>query len=314
VLSALVAATLVVTPTACSSAPAEQPALTSLHSGDNDLEVNVQGDSRPFRLYVAKPLVNKKRLPLVLVLHGGGGSGPLAEWQSVMDPVADANRFLLAYPTGVSGALGGTWNAGDCCGLAMRQNADDVGFISALLDLLVGDGLVDSHRVYATGMSNGAMMVYRLACELASKIVAIAPVEGALMVDPCTPSRAVSVMIFHGTADTQVPEEGGWNPLSDARRAFPPLQATVQAWLTIDQLGEPTEVTYQRGGATCLSSDHGLDGTELVVCRIVGGGHQWPGGNEVSTQRAGPISRDINASAEMWKFFSRHIRVDDVNQ
>ena len=144
------------------------------------------------------------------MLHGGGGNDDNAERMTGMSAKADKEGFVVAYPNG-SGRLEDkilTWNSGNCCGYALDQKIDDVKFISALIDEMQTKHKIDSKRVYVTGISNGGMMSYRVACELADKVAAIAPVAGALNVE-CKPSQTISVIAFHGTSDQHVLYAGG---------------------------------------------------------------------------------------------------------
>src|SRR5581483_1221143 len=138
--------------------------------------------------------------PVVLAFHGGGSNAMQMADFCGLNAKADGAGFIVAYPEG-SGRLARdhTWNGGNCCGYAMEQKVDDVGFVRVLLDDLAWRARIDTKRVYATGMSNGAVMAYRLASELADRIAAIAPVAGPMGTATCKPSRPVSVMHFHGT-------------------------------------------------------------------------------------------------------------------
>jgi polyhydroxybutyrate depolymerase len=273
-----------------------------------DLTIEVDGHRRQYRLYVPPATARRRaKVPLVIVLHGGGGSGPEAEELTGMDPVADANGFLVAYPTGTRGFFGGSsWNGGDCCGPAMRRNVRDVLFASRLIDALVAGQRVDPRRVYVTGISNGAILAYRLACALPGKIAAIAPVAGALMERPCSPTRPVSVIAFHGTADRIVPWSGGANGGSGQRAPFPPVRATIETWLRLDRCRGTATVTYRRGDAVCRRYGTCADASDVVLCSIAGGGHTWPGGAILSPRHFGVTSPDISASKVMWSFFRRH--------
>src|SRR6266704_6238489 len=126
----------------------------ALKTGDLSQTITVAGKVREYRLHVPQAGAGAPR-PLVIVLHGGAGSGPNVQGFSQMDPVSDAKGFIVAYPSGPRGRVGGTWNAGDCCGLAMEKGSSDLEFISALIDEAVKTGCVDPKRVYATGISNG---------------------------------------------------------------------------------------------------------------------------------------------------------------
>ena len=131
---------------------------------------------------------------------------------SGMSAKADQDHFIVSYPSG-TGRLSAvpTWNSGNCCGYALENHIDDIGFFRALIEKLERDYAIDRKRIDFTGISNGAMMSYRVACELSDQVAAIAPVEGALNVD-CHPSAPVSVLIFQGTAVRLVPFNGGSRP------------------------------------------------------------------------------------------------------
>jgi polyhydroxybutyrate depolymerase len=258
--------------------------------GPHDLRLR----TRTYRLYVPAGLPATGRVPLVVALHAALGSGAVMELLTRLDRVADRERFLVAYPDGTPPDAR-VWNAGDCCD---RSAADDVGFLDGLVDSLVAGQRADPARVYVTGISNGAMMALRFACQRAGKVAAVAVVAGSMTYGPCRPARPVPLMIFHGTADITVPEAGGSLPALGMRGSFPSQAEVVRTWSRIDGVREPDRVTYHKGGVTCRASDPAM----VVYCRVTGGGHTWPGGTPVPL--AGPTSTDIDASAAMWDFFS----------
>src|SRR5262249_11253544 len=147
----------------------------------------------------------KSPVAVVLNLHGGMGRAESQRRQSGMNRVSDQHGFLVVYPdgTGIGPLL--TYNAGACCGYAEKTRVNDVGFINALIDDLERQYQVDPRRIYATGFSNGAMMSYRLGCELSERIAAIAPVSGDLGVDGPVPKRPVPIIHFHGLKDENSP-------------------------------------------------------------------------------------------------------------
>ncbi|RFU36547.1 hypothetical protein DZF91_37585 [Actinomadura logoneensis] len=258
------------------------------------LDVGTPGH-REFLLHVPPALAHRdwkdgkpdKPLPLVIALHGGLATMARMQSLSGFDSIADDKGFLVAYPDGFMT----TWNAGDCCGPAKIGHIDDVGFLTKLIDRLNAAGLSDPKRVFVTGFSNGAGMAYRMGCEAADKVAAIGVVEGAL-VTGCDPSRPVSALIFHGTADRNVPVDGGGRRDINDDRPYPPLSFAVDAWRRHDGLPEPkaTTLAAQTGNLRCSSS--AKDGVSLAVCRVVGGGHAWPKG----------------AAAMLWDFFAEHGR------
>ncbi|GAA4612188.1 PHB depolymerase family esterase [Actinoallomurus liliacearum] len=222
-------------------------------------------------------------LPVVLALHGGADNMTGFEKKTGFDALADRHGFLAVYPDGFAF----TWNAGDCCAPARLAHIDDVGFLNKLIDHLTGVGLADPKRVYVTGFSNGAGMAYRFACESAGKVAAIGAVSGALAMT-CHPARPVSVMVWHGTADHNVPYDGGGHRDFNDSRPFPPVGKAVDFWRRTDHLS-PLRAD---GAAGCHSTGHGDGGVEVVLCTVAGGGHQWPS----------------DASRRLWEFFAEHSR------
>lgn len=184
-----------------SATRAESDSLTISHDGRN-------------RSYVLRLPANGRasggRVPLVLVLHGGGGNAANAENMTGFTELARNEGFIVAYPEGSArrGRLR-TWNAGHCCGYAMRERVDDIGFLGALIDQLVRQYPVDPARVYVTGMSNGAMMSHRAGLELGGKVAAIAPVVGTVFGDERRMGPPVSALMINGMLDQSVPYDGG---------------------------------------------------------------------------------------------------------
>lgn len=260
--------------------------------------LEIGGRTRTYIRHLPPGYDGKMLLPLVLVLHGGGQSPESAERMSGMSAKADKENFIAVYPGG-TGRLEKmpTWNAGNCCTYAMENHVDDVGFLRALIEKLERESAVDPKRVFVSGISNGGMMSYRLACELADKVAAIAPVEGAQNVD-CRPSSPVSVMVFHGTADRLVPFGGGTTKYQIGPvRTDNSVAAAVSFWVKQNACSSPprheesSEVhvdTY----SVCRS------GTGVQLYAIQGGRHMWPG-----TSLSG---NHVAATDLMWTFFSQH--------
>jgi polyhydroxybutyrate depolymerase len=234
-------------------------------------------------------------LPVVFVLHGATESNDGVEELSRMSVKADAEHFIVVYPAGTGRVV--TWNAGNCCGSAMKENVDDIGFLRALLEKIKRDYAIDSQRVYFTGISNGGMMAYRVACEMAEQVAAIAPVEGALNVE-CHPAAPVSVMIFHGTADRLVPFEGGSTQyqLGDERRDNS-VAGAVNFWVKRDGcVPPPTQEITPEVHIDKFSNCQ--QGTAVELYAIQGGHHMWPG-RALSGNR-------VAATDLMWDFFVAH--------
>ncbi len=246
-------------------------------------------------------------LPLVIVLHGGGGNARGAAEMTGFNAEADTVGFIVVYPAG-TGALGDrilTWNSGNCCGYAMDNNVNDVGFIDALIGELERNFKIDSNRIFVTGISNGGMMTYRLACELSNRIAGIAPVAGALNVD-CNPSQPISVIAFHGTADQHVLYNGGVpvskfdpHPRVDRSVAY-----AISFWVNKNSCSAIPSRT-SKGNVTVNVYSGCSNGTAVVLYTIVGGLHAWPGGQRGSAIGDEPTN-EISATQIMWEFFEQH--------
>ena len=245
--------------------------------------------------------------PLVVMLHGGFGTGAQAERSYHWDSEADAGHFLVAYPDGLMRA----WNAGSCCGEPQRTNADDVGFITTMVGAIGQQIPIDRARVYATGMSNGAMMALRLGCQT-DTFAAIAPVAGTLLTD-CSGARPTSVLQIHGTADDRVPYNGGpgkaFSADGTARVDGPSVEAVNATWRGIDGCGQPNSTT---AGDVTTKTAGCADGHTVELISVTGAGHQWPGSEPSPlAQRIGNMpapSTALNATDTIWQFFAPNRR------
>jgi len=271
------------------------------------------GIARSFRVYVPPGYDSSGATPapVVLLLHGGFGSGAQVESSSRLLEVADANGFIVVSPDGVAGAAGvRTWNGGGCCGAAVTSGVDDVGFINALLDRLEAKLCLDRRRSYAAGMSNGAIMSHRLACDLAGRIRAVGSVAGGMMADPCAPVRPVPVIEIHGTGDLHVPYAGGIG-CGAAGVPFPSVDETISGWRARDACSGAASALLVQGDGTCLRQGKCAGATDVALCTIPNGGHQWPGGKPPAISGLPGCgfsyqSQTFSASQVLWQFFSQH--------
>ena len=287
----------------------------ALAPGDHTLTLEHQGRTRSCIAHVPPQARTGKALPVVLNFHGGGSHAAAQQNYTRLDLLADQEGFLAIYPNG-AGLLknrGLTWNAGNCCGYAQTHDIDDVGFVNALLADLARRTPIDRTRVYATGLSNGAMMVYRLAVEAADQIAAIAPVAGAMMVKAFTPSRPVPVLHIHSVDDPRAPYAGGPGQHQIEHAS---VEQTLQRWITFNGCAATPEVgktihwrkEAQHAEHTATQYTYGAcrEGAEVVLWKLTGAGHVWPGGIQDPFERAlGSSTEVINANTEMWRFFSR---------
>ena len=291
----------------------------SLSSKAQKSEMTWDGLKRTYVLYRPANLDPKVRHPLLLCLHGGTGTG--AGMQKLtfdrFNELADRDGWLVAYPDGI----GKNWNDGrKIDDEAHGKNLDDVGFLSSLIDLCVQKEGADPKRVYVTGISNGAMMTCRLACELSDKIAAGAPVAGSMPANlpaTCSPKHPVSMLFINGDKDPLVPFEGGYVHFFRRKRGevIAPSQAAAD-WAALDgckdapvttslPVKDPQDPTRVDRIAYPLSPN----GSEVFQFVIHGGGHTWPGGWRYAGEWAvGKVSRQLDACDLIWDFFKRHSR------
>jgi polyhydroxybutyrate depolymerase len=240
---------------------------------------------------------------LVFNFHEIPADPETQDWLSGMSRLAEEAGFILATPKGSGNEEVLGWNAGECCGQAASENVDDVAFTSDMIDRISAEYCVDSSRIYATGISNGAFMSYRLACELAGRIAAIGPVAGVTVVDPCLPSRPVPIISFNGTPDLLVWYDGS---------IYESVPRTIARWSMRNGCSREMETVYKKGNVRCETYRECKGGATVELCTIYGGGHTWPGGMDISLLAAptfvlgGDTTRDIKASRAMWEFFQKH--------
>lgn len=269
------------------------------------------GLARSFRVFVPAPYDPTIALPVVVLLHGGFGSGAQIEASSRLLDVAAAEGFIVVSPDGVASAAGvRTWNGGGCCGYAMSAAVDDVGFVRAIVDRLEDGACIDRRRVYVTGMSNGAILSHRLGCDLADRIRAIAPVAGTDMTQSCVPVRPVPVLEIHGTDDSNVPFAGGPG-CGLAGVSFTSVPDTIARWSRRAACRGASFISLRQGDGTCTRQGVCGAGTDVDLCVIAGGGHQWPGGLPpvvpgIGSCLFGDQSQTFSASSVAWAFFAQH--------
>ena len=282
-----------------------------LSPGDHDVEV-VWHD-RPRRALVHVPPEANAPLPVVLAMHGSGTNARGMREFCGLDAKSDRSGFVAVFPEGTGRVEHArTWNAGDCCGHAKKQRADDVGFLRTLLDRLEADGTIDPRRIHATGMSNGGMMAYRLAAEAADVVASVCSVCGPLAIEPLKPARPVSVLHFHGTKDLFTPFHGGKGPRSiSVGHSFRSVEQTVQAWVAANGCADEAEQTLladgRDDGLPVIRHTYpgGRDGSEVVLYVIENGGHTWPG-RVPALEFLGSSTQKVSTNDLMWEFFQRH--------
>lgn len=260
------------------------PGVASLPSGfvtgTSVHHLTVGGIDRSYRLY--QPPGLPASAPLVVMMHGVTGSAREAERNYRWDGLADSGKFVVAYPDG----LGRAWNVDGqtCCGQSGRDGVDDVGFITAAVADIAKNLRIDAAKIFATGMSNGGIMSYTLACTT-DIFAAIGPVAGTQL-NPCRTPHPMSVMHIHGTADRLVPYGGGqgYSVING-----PPVPNVNAFWRDVDQCDAPSATT---NGPITTSTAGCAEGRGVVLVTVDQGGHEWP---------------DF-ATRELWEFFAAHSR------
>lgn len=278
------------------------------------------GYKRAYHVYVPANLAKDKKHPLLLILHGGGGTGSRmsALTANGFEKLARKHGAVLAYPD----ALEKNWNdyRADQSRKAQRENVDDVAFLTEVTDRVLKDFPADPARVYVTGISNGAMMSNTLACLAAGRFAAAAPVAGAVpenLAPRCSPVRPVPLLIINGTDDSLVHWGGGEVTGPFGKRKFGrtlSAESSRDLWLEknscdraavrvieFDNLkADGTAVKWETYGA-CAG------GAEVQFIKVSGGGHTWPGGAQYLPKAVvGKTSNEFSATQEIWTFFMRH--------
>ncbi len=258
-----------------------------------NISIDVNGTDRQFILYVPNIYDASTPAPLLFCFHGYGSSASTNYAYTKFRDIADTAGFVLIHPQGSTDAFGTPhFNVG-----WGTSNVDDVAFTEAMIEYAEGNYNINSSRIYSTGMSNGGFMSYHLACNLSDKIAAVASVTGSMSpstFNNCNPSHPTPALQIHGTSDGTVPYEG--DPLFTKG-----IDDVINYWVTYNNCDPTASVTpipdINAGDNTTV--DHfvhggGDNGVSVELFKVYDGDHDWPGafGN-----------LDIDASAEVWKFF-----------
>ena len=293
----------------------------SLSPGNHRMSLRVGDRTRRYIVHVPPRVTEGRSLAVVLSFHGGGGTAKSMQDYAHTDGLADREGFMVVYPDG-TGRWGRrllTCNAGSCCGYALTHRVDDVAFVRALLDDLAQRTPVDTRRVYATGLSNGAMMAYRLAAEAGDRIAAIAPVAGGMVVDSIRSPRPIPILHIHSVDDPRALYGGGLGPpfpFTNSRVMQPNMDSVIARWTAFDRCPAAPGVGQTRHGqpgsaaaahtATPYAYGPCADGSMILLWKLTGAGHTWPGAGVQPWQTyVGPATDVLDANAEMWRFFRR---------
>jgi len=272
----------------------------------------------PYKIDLPSSYDSKESYPLVFVFHGGGGNGKNIEDTTNFTQKADEEKFIVVYPYG-TGRLKKillTWNCGFCCGYALRKNIDDIGFIRALYEHIESEYSINPDMVYATGISNGGIMSYRVGAELSDIFAAIAPVAAQIGGQATEDSELwqipisdnpVSVIAFNGMNDTRVPYDGGRPEEGNAHvYSWMSTNESISFWVEHNECNTTPERNISESGNIIIDTyKDGLNNTVVQLVTIVDGTHSWPGGQKGWRNGPGP-TLEISATDMIWEFFIQH--------
>ena len=287
-----------------------------LTAGDHDCSLKHDGLDRTYLLHVPPQYDGTQALPLVMFFHGGMGTAKHGAAAYGWNEKADKEGFLVVYANGTGTFQ--TWNCMHGCGSAFKNNVDDVGFVKAIIEDLKTKAKADPKRIYATGMSNGAMLTYRLAAELPQILAAAAPVAGTIggkenvgaqekrIPQPASP---VAMIIFHGKADQNVLYDGGEKKAGVERgRIDLSVAEAVKFWVKADGCSATPKKEELNNGNVIKETYTSDAGADVILYSIVDGAHAWPGGRKLRLKAAADASPSISATDLAWDFFAHHSR------
>jgi polyhydroxybutyrate depolymerase len=283
--------------------------------GRYEIHLQSGGRDRMALVHIPKSYDPTAPTPLVMAIHGGGGGAIFQADDNNYGLISKSEQagFIAVFPNGISQAQNGmlaTWNAGTCCARARDENVDDVGFLRALVADIGKRASVAPQRVYAIGMSNGAMMAYRLACEASDVFHGIMAVSGTDNTRSCAPKQPVPVLHIHAQDDPLVLFNGGAGSSrlfsEDAVTNFVSVPDTISKWIKLDHANPEPRRVLNVAGAYCDLHEATRGGAPVELCVTETGGHSWPGGNKARAEES--PSHAISANELMWEFFRAHSR------
>ncbi len=263
----------------------------------SDESLTLPGQQREYILHVPKNYKSGVPHPVVFAFHGLGETARTMEEDSGLSEKADKSNFIVVYPNGTG--TKGSWNAGSCC---EGNTSDDIEFVKVLIKDVSTKLNVEPKRIYATGMSNGGMLVNRVACEMADTIAAVASVAGTLVFNGGAPSRSIPVMHIHGKSDRIVP----YSTVTAHKQFWINHNHANVAPITKRLTPAPHEVTQE------VFASAGTNSADIVIITIENGGHLWPG-RPVPARIELPVrlilgetTQAVSANDEIWAFFNSH--------
>lgn len=262
--------------------------------------LDVAGAARQYRLAVPSEPTRKRPLPLILNFGGANSNDVGQAVYSQLEEKGPARGFVVITPQSPPPA----WGSAKAGHNYFEATDADMAFTSALIDNAEASLCIDTHRIYATGYSNGAAMSAYLGCKLSRQFAAIAPVAGVNAAEPCPHGKPMSVIAFHGTAEVTYRGGPGAFP-ARPDRVVPSVETAVQTWAK--RAGCRTKPARRAIGTEVqrIAYRGCARGAGVVLYAVTGGGHTWPG-TTIDVPMFGHTTQDINAADLMLEFFSRH--------
>jgi polyhydroxybutyrate depolymerase len=285
------------------------------------LQITTPGGSREFVIHVPAACDKSLPSPLVLMLHGFGGTALNAAKETGWSAKADEHAFIIAYPEATRPDASSpqnfrrnpqAWNDGSGRFHAATANIDDVAFIDAMIDRISAAWAIDRERIFVTGFSNGASMTFRLGAELSHRVAAIAPVAGTCWIEKPKPANALSLCYITGTADSLNPIEGGYPKLAfggkeQGGQPKPAVQTFIDEWAAALHSPREPQLDENSNGVHKRVYGPGRQKAEIMLITVAGLGHHWPGGISQAPQfLVGKPSQKLNATDVIWEFFRSH--------
>ena len=296
--------------------------------GDHEFFLNHNGLERRYLVHVPSSYEKETPTPLVFAIHGKGGTADGFKRMIDLDSNSEEHGYIVVYPDGTNNKTPDkklSWNTGMGSTFPIAEKkADDVKFFSEMIDDITTRFNIDEDRIYATGISKGGQMAFRLGCDLTDSIAAVVAVAVPMSTDvTCEPSGPIPIMIIHGMKDPRAPFEGGECGMrSDnllGTMSYSEIPAMCESvndianfWVENNDCYSQSEITYQNGDVTCQTFDQCVDSTEVTLCVSENARHTWPGmpgKNPISQSLAesivGKVTYDIS-NDHIWEFLSKH--------
>ncbi|MDT3695540.1 MAG: PHB depolymerase family esterase [Ignavibacterium sp.] len=272
------------------------------YSQDIEDTLMLYGRNRFYKIHLPTGYSFQKYYPLVFVFHGGLGNPDIIAKQTKFSEKADKEGFIVVYPYG-TGSFNKkllTWNTWDCCGYADKNDINDVDFIDAVLKRIKSEYLIDEKKIFATGLSNGGMMCYLLACELSEHFAAIAPVAASMFdTVSCNPETEISIIAFNSINDENIPYNGVSEEDTSARMKTLPVEKVIDMWAKNFNC-----VHIRTSDSSLFQKVNYINekGVEITLFKMFSGGHSWPGGEKIRKFADNPV-KNVSATDIIWEFF-----------